>query len=298
MYVLLLLLILVSGCSSLPFMGETKPAEVTVEKESANKSGQPQAQTKTDQGFSAQPTQSSDTEKPKKEKGILATISGTFSGQDETSKEQENLQQARILARLNELENVVNRQVQKIRILEKAVTLGVIPEELKSGTAGVAESFSEYSGEEVLANSTKEVPSKSNNSKNSQKMKDEFKKELATATSLFSKGEIGKSFIIFQRIDQEYSEDIKQGETLFWMGRCWFSLNEFQTAKQYLRDMIRSSPASTKVAQAKLFIARADLKLGMMEGALEGLRDVIRDHQDSPSSNEARKLLAELKDTL
>ena len=298
MYVLMLLLILASGCSSLPFMGETKPADVTAEKESASKSGQPQAQTKTDQGTSAQPTQNSDAEKPKKEKGILATISGTFSGQDETSKEQENLQQARILARLNELENVVNRQVQKIRILEKAITLGVIPEELKNGNAGVAENFSEYSGDEVLANSAKEAPSKSNDSKKTQKMKDEFKRELATATSLFSKGEIGKSFIIFQRIDQEYSEDIKQGETLFWMGRCWYSLNEFQTAKQYLRDMIRSSPASTKVAQAKLFIARADLKLGMMEGALEGLRDVIRDHQDTPSSNEARKLLAELKDTL
>jgi TolA-binding protein len=297
MYFLMFLLVLTSGCSYLPFMGEAKPEEQVVDKGNADKGGVPDTR---EGGTSPtmQPVPSNPAEPPKKEGGILATISGTFGGQDDNSKEQENLQQARILARLNELENVVNRQTQKIRVLEKAVTLGIVPEELKGGNSELSQNFSEYSGDEVLSSSSKESDAKNKDSKNSQKVKEEFKKELGMATSLFSKGEVGKSFIIFQRLDQEYSDEVKQGETLFWMGRCWFSLNEFQTAKQYLRDMIRSNPASTRVAQAKLFIARADLRLGMTEGALEGLRDVIRDHQDTPSSNEARKLLAELKDTL
>jgi TolA-binding protein len=292
------------GCSHIPFFSddENKDEKSALEKSTAE--GKKAEQSVPSEASQQGPKSLADgkpLEEAPKEKGLLGSIVGTLvgGGGDEPGKEQSSLQQARILARVNELETALNLQTQKIRVLEKAITLGIIPEELKKGSRNTTFMDGDYGGEDFLADLSPNDSIKEKGSYRSKPAtKEAFKKELSEAVSVFGKGEFGKAFILFQKADQAYGEEEKQGETLFWMGRSWFALKEYQTAKQYFQDMIRANPTSSKVGQAKLYSAQSDLKLGMMESAIEGLRDIIRDHQDSPSSGEARKLLAELKDSL
>ncbi len=284
------------GCSHIPFFSEDEKTSTDTTKAESIASKVPE---KMESTAVAETNKIPQGDTPP-EKGLLGSFAASFGGGgDDTSKEQSSLQQARILARVNQLENTLNLQTQKIRVLEKAITLGIIPEELKKGQASSHSLDADYGGDSFLADlSSGEDSRHSSNSQGSAAKKAAFKKELAEAVAVFGKGEFGKAFILFQKVDQSYGEEDKQGETLFWMGRSWYALKEYQTARQYFQDMIRASPTSSKVSQAKLYMAQGDLKLGMTESAIEGFRDIIRDHQDSPSSQEARKLLADLKDTL
>lgn len=225
--------------------------------------------------------------------GFISKITKTLTFQDKNSADQENLQKARMVARLNDLEAKVNEQSQKIRVLEKAVKLGIIPEEMKTDKTHSNQLLADYAGED----STLDSQSK-NDLKRPESRKGELKKDMSEANALFTKGEYGKAFVAFQKIDQKYSESDKQGESLYWMGRCWFALKEYQTAKQYFKDMIRSNPASTRVGQAKVLIAQSEMKLGLNEEALATLRDIIREHPEGNASEEARKILSQLKDSL
>ncbi len=290
------IIFLFAGCSHIPFFSDDEKKTDDGTKSDSAVSNLPEKVERPSQGDTTKIPQG----EALPEKGLLGSLAGTFGGGNEDStKEQRSLQQARILARVNELENTLNLQTQKIRVLEKAITLGIIPEELKKGQATSHALDADYGGDSFLADlSPGENSKQSTSSQGSAAKKGTFKKELSEAVAVFSKGEFGKAFILFQKVDQSYGEEDKQGETLFWMGRSWYALKEYQTSRQYFQDMIRASPTSSKVGQAKLYIAQGDLKLGMLESAIDGLRDIIRDHQDSPSSQEARKILADLKDTL
>lgn len=290
------MIFLLVGCSHIPFFSDDEKSSSDTPKLEAPLG---KSQEKLEAASSLETSRISQVDVPK-EKGLLGSIAGSLGvGGDDSSKEQSSLQQARILARVNELENTLNLQTQKIKVLEKAITLGIIPEELKKGQAPFRSLDADYGGDSFLSDLAPDDSSRQNTSKaGSAARKSAFKKELSEGVAVFGKGEFGKAFIIFQKADQSYGEEDKQGETLFWMGRSWYALKEYQTARQYFQDMIRASPTSSKVGQAKLYMAQADMNLGMLESAIEGLRDIIRDHQDSPSSQEARKLLAGLKDTL
>ncbi|MEI8026429.1 MAG: tetratricopeptide repeat protein [Pseudomonadota bacterium] len=290
------LIFLFVGCSHIPFFSDDEKTASDASKSEPAVVKAPEKAEGASNGENSKPPQVDATP----EKGLLGSLAGGFGGGTEDStKEQRSLQQARILARVNDLENTLNLQTQKIRVLEKAITLGIIPEELKKGQANSHSLDADYGGDSFLADlSPGESSKQSTSSQGSAAKKAAFKKEISEAVAVFGKGEFGKAFILFQKVDQSYGEEDKQGETLFWMGRSWYALKEYQTARQYFQDMIRASPTSSKVSQAKLYMAQGDLKLGMRESAIEGLRDIIRDHQDSPSSQEARKLLADLKDTL
>lgn len=290
------MIFLLVGCSHIPFFSDDEKSSSDTPKLDAPLG---KSQENLEAPSSLESNRISQVDVPK-EKGLLGNIAGSLGvGGDDSSKEQSSLQQARILARVNELENTLNLQTQKIKVLEKAITLGIIPEELKKGQAPFRSADADYGGDSFLSDLAPDDSSRQNTSKaGSAARKAAFKKELSEGVAVFGKGEFGKAFIMFQKADQSYGEEDKQGETLFWMGRSWYALKEYQTARQYFQDMIRASPTSSKVGQAKLYMAQADMNLGMLESAIEGLRDIIRDHQDSPSSQEARKLLAGLKDTL
>jgi len=252
--------------------------------------------------FQAQIKDANPSEQGKKapDSSILATITKTLSLDNRGELEQEALQKARMVARLNDLENQVSEHSQKIRVLEKAIKLGIIPEELKSKHPKSSQLLSEYAGDDEIFDDLEVVnkDSTKNDAKSTELRRAGFRKDLAEANSLYSKAEYGKAFIAYQKMDQKYSDAEKNGEPLFWMGRCWLALKEYQTARQYFKDMIRANPSSSKVAQSKVFMAQSELKMGLNQEALTNLRDVIREFPDGNASDEAKKMLSNMKDQL
>lgn len=300
--------LLISSCSYIPFFGDDEPEEVV--KEDNKKSDSPTKEASKDGKDGA-------AEKSGEESsggGILSTITSILPvGESSESKEKQEdlkLQVARLMARVEDLSEQVISLQSRMVVLEKAVHLGVSPEGLTSKGKGRLQSSNAISrsnlswregGAPSHHASSPSVGERQSYSAPSRELSADgsgFLKDLEKAKNLFRNRQFGAAYVSFTSIDQTYSDQIKQGEPTYWIGRSWFALREYTSAKKYFENYVKRYPTSQHTPMAKVYIARIEHASGMMNSAAALLQDVIREHPNSSAADASRRLIAEYRDSL
>ena len=224
------------------------------------------------------------------------------------------LKMTRLVARTEELEEKFSRQQERLQIIERGLTLGIVPEELQghandkprapSGKGGHSAKPSKSSKsskstgpvksakvEEIEADEEDDAEASASASASAAPDsdpakaagvvvadRDEFNKAFAAAHEDFRAGRFGKAIVGFSEIGKKFDPGLTSGVQQFWIARSWASLKEMQTARQLFTEFIAGHPDSPWAPRAKLELARVESALGLKETAIKRLRSVIAEH--------------------
>lgn len=202
---------------------------------------------------------------------------------DGMNKKEAELMLAKMWSRVDQLESRVFRQEEKVRLLEKGLMLGVIPEELLPKANPIPTTPTTQNAPEVV--------------KDDQPKRD-YNEILTSAQSLFNAGKYGQAIAEYQQLEKYYIQRLEQGQHLYWIGLSWFYLKEDELALTKFDQLIEDYPQSQWLAHAKYYLARTQYRMGFRQKALSNLRSVIQDFPNQEISEMAQFELQRLEKSL
>lgn len=192
--------------------------------------------------------------------------------------------QDHLLTRVNALENQIIKQNQKIRLLEKNLK----NEHQKQNQQNLTNTVKKKS--DILEN----LPRTTTVSKNLNLPKP-YESRIQEAKALYNKHIWQKAYISFSQIDREFNTSITKGETLYWMGMCWYRMKEYDSAKSLLKNFIANYPKHDLEYSARLYLAKAYAGMGQSREAMSTLRKLVRMDPDGQNTADAKQLLKKLE---
>ena len=236
---------------------------------------------------------------------------------DDDAPSEQELKMARLWARVDELEEEQYRQKERLRVLEKGLTLGLLPEELKyssknpksKGGASAKPAAPKDLEEQKAPTPTGESGAKTPSEKGgaaaegpkpsapatlSKEDQQRYQSALTAAHDLYRSGRYGRAIVEYAAIGKTFGEATGGGVHVFWLGMCWAGLKEFNTARQQYLDFLHDHGDSPWTPRAKLELARTEWQLGLRETALDRLRDLIKRHPFEDASEMAKMELDRL----
>lgn len=234
---------------------------------------------------------------------------------------------AQLWAKVDELQSEVTRQKERTRLLHKGLVTGIIPNELgedydkqspapepkkiaatPEAPAPVAhtptpsaipdpEDKQKLLDQELAkktANPEAAVPAPKQDQRDSK----QFEEAYAKAHALFSGEHWGQAIQAFAALGDKYSEELTQGQHLYWMGLSWFYLKEYQLAKKHFDQFTTKWPASPLAPKAGFYVAKADYQMGFVEKALDRYRSVIKDFPADDAAKMAKHEISKLEKAL
>ncbi len=222
-----------------------------------------------------------------------------------TAEDERELKIARLWARVDELEEEQYRQKERIRVLEKGITLGLVPEELKNpqkvGKAPKAEIPAAPSAEvKVDAKDAKDPKAEAKDAKKdgapalSKEETEKYQGMLAGAHDQYRSGRYGRAIVEYSDIAKTFGEKIEGGMAQYWIAKSWSNLKEYNTARQNLVEFLKDFPSSAWAPRAKLELARVEWQLGLQETALGRYREIIQEHPYEDAAEMAKMELENL----
>jgi TolA-binding protein len=227
-----------------------------------------------------------------------------------------SLKQARLMARMDEIEGELKRQREKVRLLEQGLLTGIAPDDLKSGGAGkkaqksgsnksrkppvedlfVAESPSEDLGspnlDGVNVKSDKTAESTETGGSSALNTRMQLAKEHYQASRF------GLAIAELAGISREFGDKAGDGAVRLWLGKSYLGLKEYGTARGEFEAYIKGWPSGEGIASARIDLARVYVGLGLKERARGELRRVIKDFDGQEASEMASMELKNLQGNL
>lgn len=216
------------------------------------------------------------------------------------SKEVE-LRLAKLWAKVDDLEDLILKQKQRIAVLERGLMLGILPEELKNDadrhgkkakTTAVAPEI------EIIAQKVADEPGAHTLPPPAVVAKPELSavdrpKQLADAQQFFEQGQYGRALAIYSSLSDEGDSTHR-----YWVGMCWFKLKEYDTAHKEFSDFLAKNPSGPWAPRAKYNLAQVDLELGYKEKALVQLRKIIEEYPNEDAAQMARASIQQMESNL
>jgi len=222
--------------------------------------------------------------------------------------DERELKLARLWARVDEIEDDQKKILQKMKLLERGLTLGIIPDELKNDGMSDAKSkdpadefgkLKQTSGAKSLDLKVPVPPSQSTLtaplSANEEKA---YQDALAAAHEQFRAGRYGRAIVEFDTIGKSWGQRIPGGAYLYWIGKSWIQLKEYQLARKVLGEFLASFARSPWVPRAQLELARIEWKTGQNETAIAKYREIIRDYPYEDAAEMAKMELSQVDKAL
>ena len=236
-----------------------------------------------------------------------------------TQKDEHELKLARLWARVDELEEQSLRNKERIRVLEKGIMLGLVPEELKGSankktaptikaplyeteppvkpTEKQPEKSEKPKAEHDEAEDGKEPPADAasvvNKAENAS-----YQAALASANELYRSGRYGRAIVEYDKIGKDFAGKVDGGMHKYWIGKCWSNLKEYNTARQILAEFVTEHASSPWLPRAKLELARVEWKAGMQDTALHRFKEIIQAYPYEDAAEMAKMELENLGKTL
>lgn len=227
------------------------------------------------------------------------------------------LKLAKLWARVDEIEGRQDRIKEKVRVIEKGFTWGLIPEELKSDTAAFPrEKISvqknldidvhpvSKSEEKSSSKLDENSASKQEDSETKERYLDgesnneEYQKAIASAHDQFRAGRYGRSIVEFTEVGKRFGEEIDRGSHKFWIAKSWAALKEFNTARQSFINFIDQSAKSPWIPRAKLELSRVEWRLGLRDTAVKRLKEIIEKYPFEDAAEMAKMELDQLEKSI
>lgn len=220
-----------------------------------------------------------------------------------TAKEEQELKIARIWARVDELEEEQLRNKERIRVLEKGMTLGLMPEELKKKAGPIVKEpmYEEKAAkppENLSAKGDKEPGADAPPGGMSKADTEAYQGALATAHDLYRSGRYGRAIVEYDKIGKDFAGKVEGGMHKYWIGKSWANLKEYNTARQVLVDFVTENASSPWIPRAKLELGRVEWKLGLQDTSLQRFKEIIQAYPYEDAAEMAKMELENLGKTL
>jgi TolA-binding protein len=235
---------------------------------------------------------------------------------------------AKLWARVDELEERSKRQREHIKVLEKGLMLGLLPDELvnpedrklsskpgaKSAPLAHEKSHQDHEDdigknapvaplEAALAASAEHTgaaptaPAASGRELTAEENL-EFNKQLAIAQDQFQSGRYGRAIADFSTLAKNFPEETKDGNYKYWIALSWSNLKEYESAQKEFAEFIKSYPNNPWLPRAEFNLAKVEIALGFRERGIERLRRVIKSHPQEDASEMAKLEISNLEKSL
>jgi TolA-binding protein len=225
--------------------------------------------------------------------------------------EELELKLAKTWARVDELEEEQYRQKEKLRVLEKGLTLGLLPEELEHEEAAPKKKAPAVELEAVAAvdadKGAKEgkdaeakaaEPAGATAPLTKEEEEETYQKMLASAQDQYRAGKYGRAIVEFSEMGKTFGKRTAGGLHLYWIAKSWIGLKEYTTARQHLQEFMTEYPASPWIPRAKLDLAKVEWKLGLQETAIQRFKEIIQTHPYEDAAEMAKMELSNLDKSL
>lgn len=266
----------------------------------------------TPSGQSAQPAQ------PQKAESLRTTVGQQPNKPASTSPtalttEELELKMARLWARVDQLEIKVVQQEERMSLLQRGLTLGIVPEKLKQFQQGVGQSSlaSPQEMTEMQASPTASInleeelevdepqsqvvaPKRDEQSRYSDA---DFRRMIRDAQALFNQGKYGQAIAAYQQIHKEFPDRTRHGQHLYWIGLSWYYLKEDKFAVENLKELVEKFPSSPWMGKARFYLAKIDLRQGYRQKALSQFQKLIEDFPGKDIEEMARFEVQQLEET-
>jgi TolA-binding protein len=218
---------------------------------------------------------------------------------DETPGHEQRL--AKLWSRVDELDDQVQKQKQRIAVLEKGLLLGIIPDELRNPGD---KSSHEKKPHKVISEPASPIPlasaepvSEQSLSESSAKREPEqdTEKMLLEAQQFFERGQYGRAIALYSAVDDNKHEDMSHR---YWIGLSWFRLKEFDTAQREFNELLSRAPTSPWAPRTRYYLAQVDLELGLKEKALDKLQKIIEEYPNEDAAQMARASIDKMEKNL
>ena len=211
---------------------------------------------------------------------------------------------AKTWARLDELEHRVLRQKQRIKVLERGLMLGIVPEEMKSPEEKAYHNAKRKLP--VVVTEPKDLPRQLPKEPkiNQRDPKDptaiilSYDQQLAIAQDYFQQGRYGRAIAEYSELAKDFPQRTSDGSHLYWIALSWKQLREYQTAQQMFTDFTAKYPTSAWLPRASFHLAKTEYALGLRERALAKFKKIIATYPKEDAAEMAKLEISRMEKSL
>lgn len=224
---------------------------------------------------------------------------------------EQDLKIAKLVTRIDEIEELHSRLKEKVRVLEKGFLLGLIPEELEKKYESIEDEsrLADKKGKEKIGDlsdqktKSENLEDKSDNSNHKEildedKIPEDYTSAIAGGHEQFRAGNYGRAVVEFTEVEKKFGDKIDGGSAKFWIAKSWIALKELNTAKAILAEFLDKNTKSSWLPRAKLELARIEWRLGLRDTAIKRLREIIDSHPYEDAAEMAKMEIDQLDQSL
>lgn len=209
------------------------------------------------------------------------------------------LRLAKLWARVDDLENQQIRQKERMKLLEKGLMLGIIPEELKTDKPGKHETKkAEPEAEEDAPASVQATTPPPLASGEKSKDMAEYQRLLRAAQEKFNGANYGQAIVQYNEIGEKFDDGLTEGSHNYWIGLSWFYLKEMQLAEQSFKKLIDQYNHNSWVPYARFYMAKIDLNRGLSGRARDQFKLLIDEYPNQDLGEMARMEIDRMREKL
>jgi TolA-binding protein len=211
------------------------------------------------------------------------------------------LRLAKLWARVDELENQQIRQKERMKLLEKGLMLGIIPEELKSDKPMKGERpRPETEPEPEEAPTSLQATTPAPLAASGEKSKDlaDYQRLLRAAQEKFNSANYGQAIVQYNEIAEKFDDSLTEGSQHYWIGLSWFYLKEMQLAEASFKKLLDQYNQNSWVPYARFYMAKIDLNRGLSGRARDQFKLLIDEYSNQDLGEMARMEMDRMREKL
>lgn len=217
------------------------------------------------------------------------------------------LKQARMWNRIDELEDDLKAQRERIKLLEQGLLTGIPPEELKQQPVKkpkkLAVKHVENKGthDEEAMKPVLDLPDKvtaDSNAETTASEPDSYRVRIQVAKDYYQASRFGMAVAELAQITKDFGAKAGDGEARYWLGRSYLGLKEYATAKSELEGFIAAHDQSEFVPNARLELGRCLVGLNLRDRARNEFAKIAKEYEGKDPGDIAAAELRSLKGTL
>ena len=216
---------------------------------------------------------------------------------------------AEIKASLERLTRIRQNHSERLRVLEQGMSLGIVPSELKNefdpnrplvlgddggGNSGIVDQHLDHPSHHSNSATLYKRGQMAKGNKSESEM--ENLRRLQQGKDVFHQGKYGKALVMFEKLSDDTNNKYK--EPVFWIGRSWYELGNFQNAINAFEEYLSSAKTINHRMEATYHLARSELKIGYSEKGITRLQDMIKNNPKSSIADAARLVVASYEQAL
>lgn len=211
-------------------------------------------------------------------------------------QDEQELKVARLWARVDELEEEVFRQKERMRLLEKGLLTGIAPEALSAAEAPKSKPVPQLELPQLGEHEPQadDQATLKNANELSMAEQEDYGRRIETARGFFTSARYGKAITEYENILTTYGTKVDGGFIKYWIGRSWRQLKEYTTAEEILNEVVEKHASSPWIPRVHYELAKVYIDANNLSAAREKLKFIKNKYQYEDVSELATRELEEL----